>query len=110
MAFEAIVGILRGEKHIFINTVVITRNSFLDGAKIADVDFKQRKITLFGVVSNHSDKHHKNKYIIHDTHFYFNPALDFVWSANDILVVFGHEFSIEYLHDQLEKSRLKKGF
>ncbi|MDO9048013.1 MAG: potassium channel protein [Methylobacter sp.] len=108
VAFEAILGIIREESHIIMETLCAHSGSFIEGMSIADIDFEQRKLMLLGIISaNPVHQKHKNSYPIKNQHFYFNPESYFVLREGDLLVVMGREYAIDYFRDQIEKSRLK---
>jgi len=107
VAFEAILGILQGEKKILMETLVISANCFLEKKKMADINFTKRKLTLVGVISaNKTHQKRRNRYKVKDQHFYFNPESHFELQAEDMIVVLGRKDSIEHLQDQIEKSKL----
>jgi len=109
VAFEAIVGIINEEKNFIMEALCINAGCFLDGMRLADIDFEQRKLMLVGVISTHSlHQKHKNKYPIKDQHFYFNPTTSFELQANDLLVLLGKEVSIDYFRQQIEESSTPK--
>lgn len=110
VAFEAILGIIREESHIIMETLCVHPGSFIEGTSIAEIDFEQRKLMLLGIISaNPTHQKHKNSYPIKNQHFYFNPESHFVLRDSDLLVVIGREYAIDYFRDQIENSRLKKG-
>jgi len=110
VAFEAILGIMRKEKHILMEALCVHAGSLLEGRRIAELDFEQRKLMLVGVISaNPVHRKHKNSYAIKNRHFYFNPEKYFELQEGDLLVVLGREYGIDYFRDQIEKSRLKTG-
>lgn len=110
VAFEAILGIIREESHVIMETLCVHPGSFIEGMSIAGIDFEQRKLMLIGIVSaNPEHQKHKNSYPIKNKHFYFNPESYFVLRDGDLLVVVGREYAIDYFRDQIEKSRLKSG-
>ncbi len=107
VAFEAILGILQGHKHILMDTLVVYQNSILEGLRIDEINFKQRKLRLIGVISLETKRRkHRNRYRVKQQHFFFNPEKYFVCKKNDILLVLGRDLSIEHFRDQIEKSRL----
>lgn len=109
VAFEAILGIINEEKNFVMEALCVYPCSFIDGLRISDIDFEQRKLMLVGVISTHSlHRKHKNRYPIKDQHFYFNPAKYFELQANDLLVLLGKEVSIDYFRDQIEASRPRR--
>ncbi|MDD4906174.1 MAG: NAD-binding protein [Methylobacter tundripaludum] len=110
VAFEAILGIIREESHIIMETLCVHPGSFIERMSIAEIDFEKRKLMLLGIISaNPVHQKHKNSYPIKNQHFYFNPESFFVLRDGDLLVVIGREYSIDYFRDQIEKSRLKRG-
>jgi voltage-gated potassium channel len=109
VAFEAILGIINEEKNFIMEALCINAGCFLDGTRLADIDFEQRKLMLVGIISTHALHHkHKNRYPIKDQHFYFNPATSFELQANDLLVLLGKEVSIAYFRHQIETSTPKR--
>jgi voltage-gated potassium channel len=107
VASQAILGILSEEKHILMETILIPKDSDLDGIQIKQVEFKQRRLKLIGIISsNPLHCKHSNRYKVQNRHFYFNPPGEFHLQNNDILVLLGREYSIDYFKDQIEKSTL----
>ncbi|MDD2658727.1 MAG: NAD-binding protein [Methylococcales bacterium] len=110
VAFEAILGIIREEKQIIMETLIVHSGSVIDGISIFNVDLEHRKLMLVGVISaNPVHRKHKNSYKLKNEHFYFNPDPNFVLRAGDLLVVLGREIAIDYFRDQIEKSRIGNG-
>jgi voltage-gated potassium channel len=110
VAFEAILGIIREEKHIIMEALCVHAGSFIAGKKIVELDLEQKKLVLVGVISaNPEHRKHKNSYPVKNRHFYFNPEPYFALREGDLLVVLGRIYSIDYFRDQIEKSRLKNG-
>lgn len=108
VAVEAILGILQERKHILMDTILVSEGSLLDGKKIIEIGFEQRKLSLVGVIScNDLHKKHRNRYHVKHQHFYFNPEPHFECQKGDILVVLGREMSIEHFRSQIEKSHSK---
>ena len=105
VAFEAILGIINEEKNFIMEALCVQGGSFVDGKRIAEINFEQRKLLLVGVISTHAlHRDHKNRYPIKDQHFYFNPVKYFELQANDLLVLLGKEVSIDYFREQIEES------
>jgi len=107
VAFEAIIGILHGQKNIVLETVKVKAGSLLEKKSISEVDFHKQRLSLVGVISQNA-KHlkRKNRYVIKQQHFYFNPPMDFKLQADDILVPLGRATSISHFRDQIEQSHL----
>ena len=109
VAFEAIMGILSEEKQILLDTLIVYPGSLLEGQRLADLEFEQKKLMLLGVISNNPvHQKRKSRYQVRNQHFYFNPDFDFQLQHGDIVVVFGRQYSIDFFRDQIEKSRLKR--
>ncbi len=107
VASQAILGIISEEKHILMETILVPKESDVDGMQIKHIGFKQRRLTLVGVISsNPLHSKHNNRYKVYNRHFYFNPAGEFLLQDGDILVLLGREYSIDYFKDQIEKSTL----
>jgi len=107
VAFEAIIGILHGQKNIVLEAVKVKAGSLLEKKSISEVDFHKQRLSLVGVISQNA-KHlkRKNRYVIKQQHFYFNPPMDFKLQADDILVLLGRATSISHFRDQIEQSHL----
>ncbi len=109
VAFEAILGIIHADSDIVMETINVHLGSDLEGKEISTIDFLQRKLILFGVISaNPEHRIHKNSYQIKSQHFYFNPPAHFLLRAGDLLVVLGRIMSIEHFNSQIAKSRFIK--
>lgn len=109
VAFEAIFGILRQEKELVMDTLHVQAYSYIEGKRVSEVNFEQKKILLIGIISSHTvNVQHKNRYQVKNQHFYFNPAPHFMLRDGDLLVLLGKPVSIDYFRNQLNKSRLKK--
>lgn len=107
VAFEAILGVLQGHKQILMETLVVYSNTFLENKKIGEIDFKNRKLTLVGVISaNKVHVKRRNRYKVKNQHFYFNPENHFELQAQDMVVVLGRKYSIEHFQDIIDKSKL----
>jgi voltage-gated potassium channel len=93
-----------------METLTVQPGSLLENRQIGELDFKNRKITLVGVISsNIKHQKHRNRYRVKNQHFYFNPEKHFELQEQDILVVLGNKYSIEYCQNQIEKSSLAFG-
>lgn len=104
VAFEAIYGIASGEKHLRIEAVMVREGSSLVGRRVADLRIDDFRLILFGVIgAQHEGRGARHGYALRARHFSFNPPRDFVLHASDILVVFGHEYSLNHFKEQVEK-------
>jgi voltage-gated potassium channel len=104
VAFEAIYGIASGEKHLRMEAVMVREGSILEGRRIADARIGDFRLILFGVIGTQDNGRSAHQgYALRARHFYFNPPRDFVLHASDILVVFGHEYSLNHFKEQADK-------
>jgi voltage-gated potassium channel len=106
VAFEAIHGIVMGENDITLERVTIPPGSFLDGKTIGDLPLEEMRLILFGVVTSleRSSDHVRSHFDLKSQRFQFNPGADFVLLGNDMLLVFGHEYSVLRMRQRM-KSR-----
>ncbi len=74
------------EEDYLVDEVHIYEDSKIKNLKIADVNFKEFRLILFGIEKK-------------DSNFLFNPPRDTVIEEEDVLLVFGHHKSIEYFKD-----------
>ena len=104
VAFEAIRGIVLGEKDISLETVRVSPGSWLDGKTIADVPADELHLILFGVLTSpeRESVHVRSHYDLRSKRFQFNPSPDFVLLGDDLLVVFGHKYSLLRLRHRLK--------
>ncbi|SMG67228.1 [weak similarity to] potassium channel protein [methanotrophic bacterial endosymbiont of Bathymodiolus sp.] len=102
-------GILHDDKNVNIEALTISQNCFLDGVSLKDAGLNQYKARLIGIVSdNPIHAKRRNRYKLHNQHFYFNPESSFVLYQGDILVLLGRQLSIDHLQDLIETSRLRR--
>jgi voltage-gated potassium channel len=96
VAFEAFFGLLTNNHPITVDAIRIVGGSDLIGQKIGDIDFKSHKLILFGIAAETENdiNTEKTAYQIEDTFFNFNPPVSFTVMENDVLIVFGHKYSI----------------
>lgn len=110
VAFEAVLAILRGARKVIVDAITALPGSFLDQARIGEIDFAAHRLVLFGVVPGASREleHQRHVYKLRGRHFHFNPGPDVVLGAKDTLVVFGHELSVAHFRHKVELSLLKQ--
>jgi voltage-gated potassium channel len=106
VAFEAVYGLLTGQSSEGIEAVRIKRKSSLVGRCMGEIDFKARKLTPFGVIREGEADAAHSRFSLKDSYLYFNPGDDFTLMADDLLVLFGHEYSVIHLRDCLERGEL----
>jgi voltage-gated potassium channel len=108
VAFEAIYGLMTGQSPEGIEAVRIKQDSGLVGRRIDGIDFKQRKLTPFGVIRDEAcDENEAHAhYDMQGRCFFFNPKDDFTLKKDDLLVLMGHEYSVVHFRDCLERGTL----
>ena len=108
VAFDALYGILSGNKEVGTDAVVVPPDSLADGKSIDAIDFPHYRLVLFGVVvpSDRVSDAHTCVFELDEQQFHFHPPGDFVVRSNDILVLFGDDFSLNHFKDKLGKSGL----
>jgi voltage-gated potassium channel len=108
VAFEAIYGLMSGQSPEGIEAVRIKQESGLAGRRMDSIDFRQRKLTPFGVIRDEASgaaEAHAH-YDMQGRCFFFNPKGDFILEKDDLLVLMGHEYSVVHLRDCLERGTL----
>ncbi len=108
VAFEAVYGLLSGKSQERMEAVRIKPSSCLDGRSMAGIDFHQRRLIPFGVIREGDCEKLEGItcYSLHSRSFIFNPGDDFVLQAEDLLVLFGHHYSMLHFRDCLERGKL----
>ncbi|MES9850981.1 MAG: NAD-binding protein [Candidatus Thiodiazotropha sp. L084R] len=108
VAFEAVYGLLSKQTSEGIEAVRIKRQSSLVGQCMGEIDFKERKLTPFGVIRDGECETDEDagQFNLKGRCFYFNPKDDFTLVEDDLLVLIGHEYSVIHLRDCLERGTL----
>ncbi len=110
VAFEAIHGILSGKDGIALEGVTIREGSVLEGKRVEEVDFASYRLQLFGVITHEARQSTscRTPFSLESRSFYFNPRPGFHLHGNDVLMLFGREYSIANFKDRLESGNLWK--
>jgi voltage-gated potassium channel len=108
VAFEAVYGLLTGQANEGMEAVRIKQGSVMDGRRAGDVDFRDRRLIPFGVIREDEigEAEGATCYRLEGRTFYFNPSDSFVFKAEDLLVMFGHDYSVIHFRDCLEGGTL----
>jgi voltage-gated potassium channel len=112
VAFEAIYGILRGERDIALEAVQVESDSPACGSSVQNLDFAGRKLLLFGVITARpaTESESGQRYPLEEGFcFLFKPGPGYLIEAGDILVVFGYEFSLSHFRRQLGAGLFRSG-
>lgn len=112
VAFEAIYGILRGERDIALEAIHIEPHAPICEHRVAELDFASRKLLLFGIITRNSpaecDAGHL--YPLDDGFwFVFKPSPRLHIHSGDILVIFGYEYSLAHLRRELGAGLFRSG-
>jgi len=110
VAFEAINGILSGKQDIGLESVSVQEGTPFDGLRVGEIDFWGSKLLLFGVMTKKPRDTGvcRDPFDIKERSFYFNPQPGFRLHAGDVLMVFGHEYSIINFKDHLLADSLQE--
>jgi len=108
VAFEAIHGIVMGENDITLEAIRVPPDSWLDGKSIGEARLEEMRLILFGVITSmdRSSNHVRKHFDLESRRFQFNPGADFVLLGNDMLLVFGHKYSVSHMRQQLRSGRM----
>ena len=108
VAFEAVYDITSGQKEVGMELIRVHAGSPLDGATLGDINFRQRRMILFGVVRGEGHRPLEGRviYQLKGEHFYFNPESDLRLQGGDMVVLFGHNYSINHFRAQLARGEL----
>ena len=96
VSFEAFFGLLTDDNPITVEAVRLHEGSDLIGKEVGDVDFKACRLMLFGITAEteHNIDMAQAAYPMENAYFYFNPPTYFPLVKNNVLIMFGHEYSI----------------
>jgi voltage-gated potassium channel len=109
VAFEAVYALLSGKAEEGMDAVRIKQGSVMEGRRMESIDFRQRRLIPFGVIRKGPCPERVGSttaYHLEDGCFYFNPRHDFVFQAEDLLVLFGHQYSMVHFRDLLQGGKL----
>lgn len=108
VAFEAVYGLLTGQSKEGIEAVRINQGSVMEGRRMDSIDFRHRRLIPFGVIREGRCEGVEGMtcYSLRERCFYFNPGDDFTFQAEDLLVMFGHQYSVVHFRDCLEGGEL----
>ncbi|MGD8909840.1 MAG: NAD-binding protein [Chromatiales bacterium] len=108
VAFEAIYGLLTGQSEEGMEAVRIKQGSVMDGRRMDSIDFHRLRLIPFGVIraGQCDEVEGATCYSLLDGCFYFNPSAAFRFQAEDLLVLFGHQYSMVHFRDMLLGGRL----
>lgn len=108
VAFNALYGILSGNKEVGTEAIVVPPDSLADGKSIDAINFPHYRLVLFGIVARDGriSNSHSSIFELDEQQFHFHPPGDLVIMRDDILVLFGDDFSLNHFKDKLGRSGL----
>ena len=108
VAFETFHSIVTGTRGVVLDGVRIPVGSEAAGQTLAELGLANCKLVLFGIISRRehpADQCQAHTYELSNGHFYYNPPPAFILQERDMLVVFGHEYSVLRFRRQIEVNR-----
>jgi voltage-gated potassium channel len=107
VAFEAIHDIVMGENDITLESIRIPPGSWMDGKTIGELSLEDMRLILFGVTTklDRSSEDVRSHFDLKSQRFQFNPGADFVLLGDDMLLVFGHKYSVLHMRQKLKSTR-----
>ncbi len=108
VAFEAVYALLTGMSKERMEAVRVKQGSVMEGRRMDSIDFHRRRLIPFGVIRDGHCEGVKGVtcYSLQDRCFFFNPGDEFIFQAEDLLVLFGHHYSMLHFRDCLEGGQL----
>lgn len=99
-AFDAIYDVISTAEGINVEAIPLPADVIREVARVRHLDLLRFRLILFGVTRS---KCSTNGCTLHfqvgSSHFYFNPQPDFELAAEDMLIVFGHIYSIMHFKE-----------
>lgn len=104
ISYAALDEMLTENTGVLFESIQIHENSFYLHKDIASLELEERKILLFGIVrQGNKVPLPLQSYPIEDKTFYFNPPLDFIIEAEDVLIIMGRKHHITNIRKQSDK-------
>jgi len=110
VAFEAVYGMLRGDRDVVLETIPVDTGSLLHGKRVGDVAFAAHRLLLFGVISSRPRTPRSSGHLYplgSEFSFCFKPCPEFMIDQGDILVVFGHDFTLQHFKRNIDGRRAR---
>ena len=106
VSFEIITAIFSNKSQTKVDEIEVLENSFIDKKLVGEINFKQEKLILIGVLKVKPITLFSHNIEFMDRYFYFNPDAEILLEAGDVLLVIGDIRSINYFKFRLQKSSL----
>ncbi len=107
VAFDALYDMLNRNKNVYLEPVVVPPGSWLDSQRVGALGLGGQRLILFGVVRGHEMPATPEypHYELTGKRFYFNPKPDFHLHAHDILMMIGHELSLNRFKASINRKK-----
>ena len=106
VSFEIITAIFSSESKTKVDEIEVLENSFVDNKMLAEIDFKQEKLILIGILKQKPTPLFNHNIEFMNRYFYFNPDGEIKLEAGDVILLIGDIRSINYFKYRLQKSSL----
>ena len=106
VAFEAIHDIVMGENDITLESIKVHQGSWIEGKTIGELPLEDMRLILFGVITplERDSDQVRSHFDMDSLRFQFNPGPDFVLLSDDMLLVFGHRYSVLHVRQKMKSS------
>ena len=106
VSFEIITAIFSNESKTKVDEIEVLENSLLDNKLVGEINFKNEKLILIGILKQKEAKLFSHTIKFMDRYFYFNPDGEIKMEVEDVLLVIGDIRSINYFKYKVQKSSL----
>jgi voltage-gated potassium channel len=108
VAFEALREVLSLKQGISVDAVRVNEGSFLLHKRVRELDWAGHKLILFGVVGDPQGRSiaAPTCFDLGAQRFFFNPAPELPLRPNDLIILFGHDYSLAHFKEWLAKASL----
>lgn len=107
MAYEALDGMLTGNKGVEFKPVKVLKNSTYVHTKVEDLGLGEKRLILFGITRRTTEKIEGIKsYMVEGKMFYFNPPAEFILEGDDMLILLGRRHHLDKFEEAMDQSTL----
>lgn len=107
MAYEALDGMLTGNKGVEFKPVKVLKNSDFVDVSVTSLALADKRLILFGITRKGGENVEGIKsYVTHGRMFYFNPPGDFILRADDMLILLGRRYHLDKFEEVMDQSTL----
>jgi len=103
VAFDAMADVMNVSEGISVDAVRVSPDSRLVARTIGEVDFREHRLQLFGVLSEREGVPDPvcRSYVFSAQRFFFNPGSECRLEPEDLLILFGHEANLAHFKEWL---------